>query len=203
VTSNEIARSDHPSNEQNAMFYDFAFTTVGIETWQGFFDLIISRNPHWANMPIAIYMEYAGNGIQEGHAIHRLSKRVFIFAVKSGSGLNEYGKSTDDTEWLDLAEYPNLENPERNVFNIENFRTWNIKIDFRGMNDYVDRYREYNNQLELLISQGKSTDSLIEPVKPQILLDLEKLSEGVQRVCPVGKFWVSNQRKICLLLVRA
>lgn len=81
---------------------------------------------------IAIYGEWCGGNIQKGVAINGLEKMFVIFGVKV------------DGEWVDFP--ATLEDIEHRIYNIKQFKTFEIDIDF--------------NQPEL--SQNKLIDMTIE-----------------------------------------
>lgn len=67
---------------------------------------------------LIVFGEWCGTGIQKGVAISELSKRFVIFAVKQ-----------DDTWVTDIERFTN---PELNIWNILQFPTWLITIDFEN-----------------------------------------------------------------------
>jgi hypothetical protein len=75
---------------------------------------------------ISIYGEWAGKGIQKGVAISNIEKSMFIFGVK----ITPFPKGEDDKTpayWVDSSF---LRNPEKRIYNIEDFKTYSIDIDF-------------------------------------------------------------------------
>lgn len=75
---------------------------------------------------ISIYGEWAGKGIQKGVAISNIEKSMFIFGVK----ITPFPKDEDDKTpayWVDSSF---LRNPEKRIYNIEDFKTYSIDIDF-------------------------------------------------------------------------
>lgn len=64
----------------------------------------------------AIYGEWCGGNIQKGVAINGLPKMFVIFGIKA------------DDEWINLPS--NLHNNENNIYNILQFPTYEIDIDF-------------------------------------------------------------------------
>jgi len=70
---------------------------------------------------ITIYGEWAGNGIQKSVGISELPKGFYIFDCKI------YNKETDTQRWLDISDW---EFDTDKVFNINEFPTWSLDIDF-------------------------------------------------------------------------
>lgn len=65
---------------------------------------------------VAIYGEWCGGNIQKGVAVNGLPKMFVIFGVKV------------DDEWVDLPPY--LQDNENGIYNILQFKTFEIEIDF-------------------------------------------------------------------------
>ena len=72
---------------------------------------------------ISIYYEWAGKGIQKGVAISELDKAAYIFSYFRVTPHNAEKPSI----WLSTN---NINDKENNIFNIEDFKTYSIKIDF-------------------------------------------------------------------------
>ena len=83
---------------------------------------------------IAIYGEWAGKGIQKGMGITELDKFFAIFALKVRP-LNG-----DTAYWLDCTK---LKNPEKRIYNINDFETFEVEIDFNqpgeAQNQMIDQ----------------------------------------------------------------
>ncbi|OYT14614.1 MAG: hypothetical protein B7C24_17465, partial [Bacteroidetes bacterium 4572_77] len=69
---------------------------------------------------ITIFGEYCGQGINQGCAIHQLSKRFVIFAVK-------IVPIESDSYYLDST---NLRDPDNDIYNINDFKTYKVNVDF-------------------------------------------------------------------------
>jgi len=82
---------------------------------------------------IAIYGEWCGEGIQKGVGISELSRRFVIFDVcVDGVFLEHYGRDI----------------PESNIYCIENFKTFEIDIDFNSPEEYQNKLIEWTLQVE-------------------------------------------------------
>jgi len=83
------------------------------------------------NYPIVVYGEWCGAGIQKGVAIANLPKMFVIFAVKV---LKHVATDENETEANDilLADevISRFSNKDLNVWNVNQFKTWEIEIDF-------------------------------------------------------------------------
>ena len=66
----------------------------------------------------AIYGEWCGGNIQKGVALNGLEKMFVVFAIKA------------DDEWIDLWSY--LQDNEQGIYNILQFKTFDVKIDFNN-----------------------------------------------------------------------
>lgn len=107
---------------------------------------------------IVIFGEWCGMGIQKGVALSKLSNMFVIFAVKV-----VYQGETP-AEWLDISKLVEVEDEEARIFNIMQFPTFSIVIDF--------------NKEESLAEAKKKMD---------------ELTLSVEDECPVGKhFGVSG-----------
>ena len=77
---------------------------------------------------VTIYGEWAGGNIQKGVGICNLPKSFFIFGVKvTPHTSTEEEQKTKPAFWIP-SHY--LKSPEDNIYNIEDFQTWEMEIDF-------------------------------------------------------------------------
>lgn len=72
---------------------------------------------------LVLFGEWCGSGIQKGVAISQLPKMFVIFGAKVIT-------NNDTNRWLVMEDY-GINYPEQRIFNIHNFPTWNIDIDFK------------------------------------------------------------------------
>jgi hypothetical protein len=77
---------------------------------------------------ITIYGEWVGTGIQKGVGISNLQKSFFIFGVKITPHIDsEEELKLNPAYWVD---YTYLKSNEDNVYNISDYKTYSIDIDF-------------------------------------------------------------------------
>jgi len=99
------------------------------EVFKKFVDQILSVNffdIH--NNTVTIYGEWCGGNIQKGVAITNLPKSFFIFGVK----VTPHTSSEEELKQKPAYWIPShyLKSPEDNIYNIEDFQTWTLDIDF-------------------------------------------------------------------------
>ena len=92
---------------------------------------------------ISIFGEWVGKGIQKSVAIAQLEKAMFIFGVK----ISKPGDETFNAYWVDSA---NIKSPEHKIYNIEDYKTYSIDIDFNMpqlvQNTIIDMTIEVENE---------------------------------------------------------
>lgn len=64
--------------------------------------------------------ELCGEGVQRGVAIACMERFFCVFAIRI------------DGVWVDMAQYVSVAVPERRVYNIMNYRTWEVEINLAG-----------------------------------------------------------------------
>ncbi len=103
------------------------FVKSNEETFINLFNQVKERlNLDLTQNTIAIYGEWAGKGIQKAVAISNIDKSMFIFGVK----ITPHPKDEDDktaSYWVDSSY---LRSPENKIFNIEDYKTFSVDIDF-------------------------------------------------------------------------
>lgn len=72
---------------------------------------------------VSIYGEWAGKGIQKGIGISKLDKAFYIFGVK----ISKPQDCEFNSYWVDSSE---LRNNDCNIYNVEDYKTYSIDIDF-------------------------------------------------------------------------
>lgn len=94
------------------------------------------------NKPVVIYGEWAGKGIQVGVAINNIEKSWFIFGARL---LNE---DLEKEEWADDISKVNLTFPNHRIYNIYDFPSYEIEIDFERAELSVEKLNELTLQVE-------------------------------------------------------
>lgn len=69
-------------------------------------------------LTVAVYGEWIGKGIQKGVAVCELPKSMIVFGVKV------------DNMWLDDERLKNVKLPDERIYNVFDFKTFEIYIDF-------------------------------------------------------------------------
>lgn len=99
------------------------------EVFKKFVDQINSVNFFdLRNNVVTIYGEWCGGNIQKGVAITNLPKSFFIFGVKVTPITTSDEESKQKPAYWIPSHY--LKSPDDNIYNIEDFQTWTIDIDF-------------------------------------------------------------------------
>lgn len=105
---------------------------------------------------IAVFGEWCGIGVQKGVAISGLPKMFVIFAVKVS--YQQENTQEEAIEWVDLHKLLELKDEKARIFNIMQFPTFSMEIDF---ND------------EAKVEEARTK--------------MEELTLRVEKECPVGK----------------
>jgi len=77
---------------------------------------------------VSIYGEWCGGNIQKGVGITNLEKSYFIFGVKITPHTQTEEELKDNPAYW--VSYHYLEAPDKKIYNIDNFKTFTIDIDF-------------------------------------------------------------------------
>lgn len=110
----------------NAGFAFFAHTHE-TEFLKMFFDVATKEDIDLHKNTISIYGEWAGEGIQKGVGISEIPKSFFIFGVKITPHTETEEELRSPAYWVDSSY---LRNNELRIFNIEDFTTYEMEIDF-------------------------------------------------------------------------
>lgn len=108
----------------------FAFFAHSHETeFIGLFNEVATKENIDVNKnTISIYGEWAGKGIQRGVGISNIEKSFFIFGVKiTPHTETEEELKSNPAYWVDSSY---LRNTDVRIYNIEDFQTYEIEIDF-------------------------------------------------------------------------
>jgi len=97
---------------------------------------------------LTIFGEYCGQGINQGCAIHQLSKRFIIFAIK-------VVPQEGDSYYIDSS---NLRDSDNQIYNIADFKTFQVNIDFNYPELAQNKMVEFVNEVETECPVGKAFD---------------------------------------------
>ena len=95
---------------------------------------------------IGIFGEYCGQGINAGCAIHKLSKRFVIFAIK-------IVPREGDSYYLDASGLVDWDNQ---IYNINDFITYRVQVDFNYPELAQNKFVELVNEVEQECPVGKA-----------------------------------------------
>ena len=111
-------------------------------------DIAHRNNIDTSKFCITIYGEWAGQGIQKGVSICEIDKSFFIFGVKVSNPDDENFKSL----WLD---HSGIRSNEKRIFNILDFPTFEIEIDFNMPQLIQNKLGEITQEIEDECPVGK------------------------------------------------
>ena len=103
-------------------FVEHMTQTVGTERLRALIDTHVGRH----DVPVVVYGEWCGRGVQQKVAISELDRLFAVFAVRIGE------------TWPDLRQHSALHDNALRIFNVLQFGTFTIEIDFSR----PDRARE-------------------------------------------------------------
>lgn len=112
--------------KDNAGFAFFAESKI--DTFINLVKMVAQReNIDLLDNTITIYGEWCGGNIQRGVGVSNLPKSFFIFGVKVSPFEIEGLEKQASAYWVD---YSDLGNSEDRIFNIDDFQTYSIEVDF-------------------------------------------------------------------------
>ena len=115
--------------QDNAGFAFFAESNK--REFLGFIDIILRDNNLDSNTStVSIYGEWCGGNIQKGVGITNLEKSFFIFGVKITPIVDPNDAEAVKANPAYWVDHSNLRFPEKKIYNINDFQTWTIDIDF-------------------------------------------------------------------------
>ena len=109
---------------------------------------------------VAIFGEWCGGNIQKGVAICELSKRFVVFDVKMAYDevvASEDGEATA-SRYLTDDKWQHLKSVENAIYNILDFPTWTIDIDFNHPAQAQNELVEITDRIEAECPVGKAFD---------------------------------------------
>lgn len=105
---------------------------------------------------ITIFGEWAGGNIQKGVAINGLPKMFVIFDIKRSYDSVEQGNNVYSTE----EEIKTLRSPENSVYNIYDFKTFEVYVDFNDPAAIQNKIVELTMEVEKECPVGKEFGSI-------------------------------------------
>ena len=90
---------------------------------------------------VSIYGEWAGKGIQKGVGISQLDKAFYVFGVKVSNPQDE----EFNAYWIDSS---NVRNTECRIFNVEDYETYSIDVDFNMPQLAQNKFRDITEKVE-------------------------------------------------------
>jgi len=121
------------------------FCTTREDIFKEYFEMLRNDLPNLTeDASITIYGEFFGGNIQKGVMVNGIPKSYAIFGVKITPNDEEKPAFWVSHKYLESV-------PESNIYNIEDFQTWDIEIDF---NDKVKLAEAQNEMLRLTTLVG-------------------------------------------------
>jgi len=132
---------DLDTNADSHMGFSF-FVKSNMDYWETEFkDFAYIHDIDTTKFCISIFGEWAGKGIQKGVGISEIEKSFFIFGIKVSNPDDEDFVS----QWYD---YSNIHAPELKVYNMTDFPTWEIEIDFNEPSRISNKLSELTMAIE-------------------------------------------------------
>jgi hypothetical protein len=103
--------------------------------------IIVENNIDTEKFTISIYGEWAGKGIQKGVGISKLDKAFYVFGVKVSKPQDE----EFNAYWIDSS---NVRNTECRIFNVEDYETYSIDVDFNMPQLAQNKFSEITEKVE-------------------------------------------------------
>jgi len=160
------------------------FVETNKEAFMSIFSQVVERSGiDLDNNTVSVFGEWAGGNIQKGVGISNLLKSFFIFGVKVSPHVKtEEELKANPAYWVD---YTGLRNPDVKIYNIGDYQTRSIVIDF--------------NQPELVQNQLIELTLAVEEECPVAkAFGFSGIGEGLVWSCEVGgvvhRFKVKGER---------
>lgn len=116
----------------------FAKFAENVEVKNYFTEVLKDLSSKNGDYPIIVYGEFCGTGIQKNVSISQLPKMFVVFGVKvrmvAETGTGEEGEAEVVTAnyWLGDDAISLFHKKELNIWNVNQFKTWNVEIDFNN-----------------------------------------------------------------------
>jgi len=128
--------------KDNAGFAAFAHTTKTEELLANIMKAV--GNLGYTPELVRVYGEWCGGNIQKGVAINGLDKMFVIFAIKI------------DKTWLTDEQLGTVKNEEEKIYNILDYPTYRVEIDFNQPHESVNKMVELTEMIEKECPVGKA-----------------------------------------------
>jgi hypothetical protein len=140
------SREDIKTIENDNHGFSF-FAESKKEILLNFINEIRSTNEDFKNKTICLYGEWCGGNIQKNIALNGLEKRLILFAVKVSDGEN--------SKYLKPETWKHLKDHDNRIYNIYDFKTFSIDVDFNYPQRSINKMIELVNEVELECPVGK------------------------------------------------
>jgi len=134
-----------------------AFAEKNIEAFKTFNETMRQENPYLEKETLAFFGEWAGKGVQKGVGIANLDKFFVMFGVKVKEVLDENKEVVKDACYLHQEVWENIKNEDSRIFNVNDFKSWDIEIDF--MNP-----KEASNKMIALVEEVEKSCPIAEQI---------------------------------------
>jgi len=111
--------------------------SLGLETtdWNPY----SKEDGFWKDNVLAIYGEWCGGSIQTGVAINGLEK---MFVILNATIRTRETTESRNLDWFPIDEIKKMKLTDKKVYNIYDFKTWEIQIDFEKHHEFVNQIIE-------------------------------------------------------------
>lgn len=139
ILTNDLELTYKSGYENIDKFFGFSAFLKGVNNKVNVFKLIAGSLVYeydidLSKKTLALFFEYAGGNIQKNSACSGLDKRCFIFQhfmTKDTDAEPDENGYLESTEWIETKignKYISVD--ASNIFNIMNFNTWSVEVDF-------------------------------------------------------------------------
>lgn len=94
------------------------------------------------SLPIVVYGEWAGNGIQQTVAISNVPKAFYVFGVKVITGVEDW-----EHYWIRDFSFADLS--EHSIYNLHSFKRYEVTVDFNNPKLVQNLLGSYTREVEL------------------------------------------------------
>jgi len=129
--------------------YNFAFV---FESKKEIFKELLNRIDFKGFDYITIFGEFAGKGIQSGMAVCQLPRMFVIYDIKRSYEDNSKG----DNVYASNEEIKTLRSPENLIYNIYDFPTFEVEIDFNDPQAAMDKLTEITTRVGIKCPFGEA-----------------------------------------------